>query len=307
MKRLLCVSFSILALLLPSCSKKAASPHTKTIGVTLATRAHIFYKDLEDGLRQEAKKQNYDLIVTSAEFDLGKQISQVEDFISRKVDAIVVCPVYSRGIGPAIRSSNTAHIPVFTADIAAEEGDVTCHVASDNFAGGKLAGEFISKALNNKGTIAIIDYPVVTSVIDRVNGFKSAVAQHPTLAIVADVNGQAVRDKAMQATSDVLQAHPKLDAIFGINDDSALGALDAVQQFNRNGVLIVGYDATPPARDAILKDTPLKADVIQYPVRIGEKTIQEIQNYFAGKEVPKLVPVEVGIVDKEALAHEEKK
>jgi ribose transport system substrate-binding protein len=307
MKTFLSIATCFLFIGLLSCTKKEGATHRKTIGVTLATRAHIFYKDLEDGLRQEAKKQNYDLIVTSAEFDLGKQISQVEDFISRKVDAIVVCPVDSRGIGPAIRSSNNARIPVFTADIAAEEGDVTCHVASDNFAGGKLAGEFISKALNNQGTIAIIDYPVVTSVIDRVNGFKSAVEQHPGLTLVADVNGQAVRDKAMQATSDVLQAHPKLDAIFGINDDSALGALDAVQQFNRNSVLIVGYDATPPARDAILKNTPLKADVIQYPIRIGEKTIQEIQNFFAGKEVPKLVPVEVGIVDKEALARESQK
>ena len=98
-----------------------------------------------------------------------------------------------------------------------------------------------------------------------------------------------------------LQAHPDLTGIFGINDDSALGALDAVQQFKRENVSIIGYDATPAAVDAITKGTALKADVIQYPKKIGESTIAEISKYFSGTAVPKIVPVEVGIVDKEAL------
>jgi ribose transport system substrate-binding protein len=110
-----------------------------------------------------------------------------------------------------------------------------------------------------------------------------------------------VRDKAMQAASDVLQANPGLSGIFGINDDSALGALDAVQQFKRDGIAVIGYDATPPAVDAITRGTPLKADVVQYPRKIGEMTIAKIKEYFSGASVPKVVPVEVGIVDRDAL------
>ncbi len=110
-----------------------------------------------------------------------------------------------------------------------------------------------------------------------------------------------MRDKALQAATDVLQANPKLDAIFGINDDSALGALDAVQQFKRSGIVIVGYDATPPAADAIRKGTALKADVVQYPDKIGTTTILKIREHFSGVPVPKNEPVEVGIVDKESL------
>ena len=289
-------------LLIVSCGKKEKS--TKTIGVTLLTRAHVFYKDLEEGLKSEAAKYNYDLIITAGDFDLGKQSNQIEDFITRKVDAIIVCPVDSRGVGPAIKKANDAKIPVFTADIASQEGEIVSHIASDNVAGGKLAGEYLAKVLNGKGKVAIIGQPTVTSVLDRTQGFKEVIAKYPNILIVADMNAEGVRDKAMQVTSDILQAHPDLDGIFGINDDSALGALDAVQQYKHPQVKIIGYDATLPARDAILKDTPLKADVIQYPRKIGEMTILKIKEHFSGAQVPKVVPVEVGIVDKEALQKE---
>ncbi|MBI5021463.1 MAG: substrate-binding domain-containing protein [Ignavibacteriales bacterium] len=300
MKKNICIIL-VLSLLIFSCGKKDDVKSTKTIGVTLLTRAHVFYKDLEEGLKNEAAKNGYELIVTAGDFDLGKQSNQIEDFITRKVDAIIVCPVDSRGVGPAIRKANDAKIPVFTADIASQEGEIVSHIASDNVAGGRLAGEYLAKVLNGKGKVAIIGQPTVTSVLDRTQGFKDAIAKYPDIKIVADLNAEGVRDKAMQITSDVLQAHPDLDGIFGINDDSALGALDAVMQYKRLNVKIVGYDATPPARDAIMKDTPLKADVIQNPKKIGETTIQKIKEFFSGASVPKVVPVEVGIVDKEEL------
>ena len=305
MKRLLPAVSGLLAaaLLLASCGKNEEHNASKTIGVTLLTRAHLFYRDLEAGLRQEADSNKYELIVTAAEFDLGKQTSQIEDFVARKVDAIVVCPVDSKGIGAAIRKANDAKIPVFTADIAAEEGDVVSHIASDNVAGGRLAGEYLAKLLGGKGTVGVINQPAITSVLDRVKGFTEAIAKYPDMKIVADVNGQGVRDRALQAASDVLQAHPDIQGIFGINDDSALGALDAAQQFKRTNVAIIGYDATPPAVDAIMKGTQLKADVVQYPKLIGSTTIREIKHYYEGRQIPKIVPVAVGIVDRDSLAN----
>jgi ribose transport system substrate-binding protein len=282
----------------PAGSREAAPAAGKTIGVTLLTRGHIFYRDLEQGLNDEAAKAGYRLVVTSADFDLGKQAGQIEDFVARKVDAIVVCPVDSRGVGPAIRKANAAGIPVFTADIAAQEGDITCHVASDNVAGGRLAGEFLAKTLSGKGEVAIVGQPAITSVLDRVSGFKDAVARFPGMTIVAEVNGQGVRDRSLEAAADTMQAHPNLAGLFGINDDSALGALDAARQLNRPAIVIVGYDATPPAVDAIRKGTQLKADVVQFPKKIGSTTIERIRDHFEGRAVPKSVPVEVGLVDK---------
>jgi ribose transport system substrate-binding protein len=291
-----------LTTVLLSCGKTSRPPTTKTIGVSLLTRGHLFYRDLEEGLKEEAATKKYELIVTSADFDLGKQLGQLEDFVARKVDAIILCPVDSRGVGAGIRKANFASIPVFTADIAAQEGEVISHIASDNVAGGRLAGEYLAKTLGGKGKVAIINQPAITSVLDRVAGFRESIARYPGMSVVADVNGQGVRDKAMEASADVLQAQPGLNGIFGINDDSALGALDAALQFKRMNVVIVGYDATPPAVDAILKGGPLKADVIQYPKRIGITTIQKIGEHFAGLAVPKIVPVEVGIADKSTLS-----
>jgi ribose transport system substrate-binding protein len=284
-----------------SCNSKKETAADKVIGVTLLKRGDIFYLNLEEALKREAAKNNYELVITSADFDLGKQIAQIEDFISRKVDAIIVCPVDSKGVGQGISEANKANIPIFTADIAAQEGKVIAHIASDNVAGGRLAGEYLVKLLNGKGKLAVINEPAITSVLDRVQGFKEAISKFPDIKLIADVNGQGVRDRSLQVTMDVLQANPDLNGIFGINDESALGALDAVQQFNKNNIVIVGYDATPPAVDAILKDTPLKADVIQKPGKIGETTIRIIKQYFEGKNIPKIVPVEVGIVDKETL------
>jgi ribose transport system substrate-binding protein len=292
--------FLFLSLSVIGCTsrKEGGTSKQKTIGVALLTRVHVFYKDLEEGIRQEAAARGFRLVFTSADFDLGKQIPQVEDFVTQKVDAIVVCPVDSKGIGNAIKAANHASIPVFTADIAADEGEVVSHIASDNVAGGRLAGEYLAKVLNGKGKIAIINHPVVTSVLDRVKGFREAIAKFPGIVVVSDVDGDAVRDRAMQVSSDILQAHPDLAGIFGINDDSALGALDATETFNRKNLVIIGYDATPPAVKAILEDSPLKADVIQYPKKIGTATIDAIDRYFHGDKIPKVIPVEVGIVDK---------
>ncbi|HOC44906.1 MAG TPA: substrate-binding domain-containing protein [Thermoanaerobaculales bacterium] len=272
-----------------------------TIGVSLLTRAHVFYRDLEDGLRAGAAEQGYQLLVNAAEWDAGRQISQLEDFTTRGVDAIIVCPVDSNGIGAGIRTANRARIPVFTADIASTAGEVVSHIASDNLAGGRLAGEYLAGRLGGRGRVAIINQPAITSVLDRVQGFREALARHPGIEIVADVDGLGLRDRALQAAADVLQANPQLDGVFGINDDSALGALDAVEDFGREGIVIVGYDATPPARDAILKGRALKADVVQYPFEIGRRTIDTIARHLAGEEVPAVVPVEVGIVDRDRL------
>jgi ribose transport system substrate-binding protein len=300
MKKALLLLFVAIPLFFNGCSKEETRKE-KTIGVTLLTRGHIFYKDLEEAFIDQAEKYDYELLITSAEFDLSKQIAQIEDFISRRVDAIIICPVDSKGIGLGVKKANDAGIPVFTADIASDEGKVISHIASDNFAGGELAGEYMVKLLDGKGKIAIINRPTVTSVLDRVAGFRSVIEKYPGIKVVADVNGEGVRDRSLQVTSDILQAHPGLNGIFGINDDSALGALDAVKQYKKNEIVIIGYDATPPAVDEIVAGSALKADVVQHPQKIGIYTINTIKDYFEGKEVPDQVPVEVGIVDKASL------
>jgi ribose transport system substrate-binding protein len=273
----------------------------KRIGVTLLTREHVFYKDLEAGLKEAADKQGYQLTVTSGDFDLAKQQSQIENFIVQGVDAIIVCPADSKGIGPAIERANQANIPVFTADIAAQGGQVVSHVASDNLSGGRLAAEFIAKALNDQGEVGIIGQQEVQSGLDRELGFKEELKKHPGIKLVSTLNGGGVRDRALKAADDMLQGNPNIKGIFGINDDSALGALSAAEGRGRNDMVIVGYDAIPEAVKAIQRGSALKADVAQQPKELGAKTIEAIAAHFSGGQVQKSIAVPVKIVDANSL------
>ena len=273
----------------------------KRIGVTLLTREHVFYKDLEAGLKEAADKQGYQLIITSGDMDLARQQSQIENFIVQRVDAIVVCPADSKGIGPAIEQANRANIPVFTADIAAQGGQVVSHVASDNLTGGRLAADFIARAIGGEGSVGIIGQPEVQSGLDRELGFKEEMKKHPGIKVASVLNGGGRRDSALKAAEDMLQGNPNLKGIFGINDDSALGALSAAETRGRNDMVIVGYDAIPEAVKAIQRGSALKADVAQQPRDLGAKTIEAISRHFSGGPVEKNVSVPVKIVDAGSL------
>ena len=168
-----------------SATSTTTSTEKKKIGVTLLTRDHQFYKDLEAGLKESAEKNGFELIVQSGDMDLAKQQSQIENFIVQKVAAIVVCPADSKGIAPAIEKANAANIPVFTADISAGGGKVVSHIASDNVLGGTKAAEFIANALKDGGEVGIIGQPEVQSTIDREKGFKDEMAKHPNIKVVA--------------------------------------------------------------------------------------------------------------------------
>jgi len=274
--------------------KKSA---TAVIGVSLLTRTHPFYQDLEAGLQAGAAEHGYELLIQAGEFDVARQKDQLENFLVRKVDAIILSPCDSRSIGTSVAAANAAGIPVFTADIAvlAEGAEVVCHVASDNVAGGRLAGQALVEATNGTGEIAIIDHPEVESVIQRVAGFEEEIAKHSGLTIVAKLPGRGTKDMAFRTAEDILQAHPGLDAIFGINDDSALGALAAVEKAGKLGqVTIVGFDAVPEARAAI-KAGKIYADVVQMSGEIGRETIAAVNAYLSGQTVPpqKLIPCQL--------------
>jgi ribose transport system substrate-binding protein len=299
-------AMAALCVALAACSNSSSGSHAassnapaagKRIGVSIQNREAQFYQDMEAGMRSEAAKYGYQLNVVDANRDNALQQSQVEDFISQHVDAIVLTPYDSQAIGSAIAEANRAGIPVFTADIASTSrlGTVVAHVASDNVQGGYEAGTLMCDAVGKTGEIAVINEPEVTSVQDRVRGFEQAIAKLcPGVRIVANVDAGGQRDNAESDMADILQSHPHVRGVFGINDDSALGALTAVKSAGLVGkVAIVGYDATPEARVAIAAGQ-MYGDAVQYPDQIGKDTLDVIHEYFAGKTPPKVVHVRVG-------------
>jgi ribose transport system substrate-binding protein len=295
----------------PSVAPKGAAPGPaagglslkgKRIGVSLLNKQHVFYQDLERAMRAEATKLGAEIIVESAEFDAKQQDDQVDNFIVQKVDAMILCPADSASVGGAVKKANAAGIPVFTADIAAKEGDVVSHIASDNKLGGRLAAQYLAKALGDKGTVIIIDHPAVVSVTDRTAGFDEEMAKHPGIKIIGRPPAEGQRSKARDVMENMLMAHPDLSGVFAINDDTALGALAACRAHKGGDkIIIVGFDATPEALAEVMGGSQIKADVAQHPVRMGVTTIDTIARYFAKEKVEQSIPIAVDVLDKALL------
>ena len=289
------------ALVLAACGGGAGNgaATTHVIGVTLLTREQRFYQDLEAGLQAEAARKGYRLIITSGDFDLAKQQAQIENFVVQHVDAIIVSPVNSQGIGPAISRATAAHIPVVSADTKAADAQVLSAVASDNRAGGTLAGTFMARTLGDSGAVAVIGQPETQTGLDRQQAFVDEVSRHPHMSVVAVLNGGGVRDRALKAADDILQGHPDLRGIFAINDETALGALAAARARGKTAAAftIVGYDATPEAVTAIKSKSMLKADVAQQPREIGAKAVDAVAAYFGHLAVDSVVTVPVKLVE----------
>ena len=271
------------------------------IGVSLLTQTHSFFKDLEDGLREEAAKRNLDLVVVACEMDPAKQAAQIEDFVAQRVSAILLAPCDSNAVVPQLAAPERAGIPVFTADISAHGGKIVSHVASDNVQGGRLAAQALAEAMGNQGKVLIIDHPTVASVQDRVKGFDEEMKNHPAITIVARPSADGQRARAMAVMEDALQANRDLKGVFGINDDSALGATAVLEAAGRKDVVVVGYDASPEAQAAIRSGGPLKAEVVQDPKKIGRTAIEMIARHLAGQPVPPVVSVQVSIVNARTL------
>jgi ribose transport system substrate-binding protein len=288
---------ALLVLCAASCSRGGDDPADgrRVIGVSLLTQTHAFFKELEAGLREEAAARNLELVVVACEMDPARQAAQIEDFVAQRVAAILLAPCDSDAVGPHLAGPERAGIPVFTADIAARSGQVVTHVASDNVQGGRLAAQALAQHLGGRGDVLIIDHPTVASVQDRVRGFEEEIRKHPDIRVVGRPSSDGQRARAMAVMEDMLQAHAGLDGVFAINDDSALGATAVLEAAGRTDVVVIGYDATEEAQKAITSGGPLKADVVQYPRRIGRTAIEMIARHLDGEEVPALVPIEVGL------------
>jgi ribose transport system substrate-binding protein len=266
-----------------------------TIGASLLTQQHPFYILLANAMKQQAQKDNVKLQVSIANQDLNKQISDVEDFITKRVNAIILSPVDSKGVKAALLKAQKAGIPVITVDISAPGIDVASHVATDNYAGGVLAGELMAKVLNGKGEVGVIDYPTVQSVVDRVNGFKKALEKHPGMKIVSIQPG-VTRAEALTASQNMLQAYPNLSGIFGFGDDAALAAVVATKSARvADRVKVIGFDGMEEARNAVDKEPNFVGVIRQYPDKMGATAVETAVKVLKGEKVEKLTPIVPGV------------
>jgi ribose transport system substrate-binding protein len=272
-----------------------------TIGYTTMSLTNPFFKVIGDAMTEQAAKHGYEVIVVSGDDDVNKQSNQIDDFIVQGVSAIVITPCDPRSIGQAIRKANDAGIPVFTNDTGydGDDGVVECHIATDNLQGGRLAGEAMIRLLGEEGgKVLVVDKPDASSCLLRVQGFTEVVEAHNAkqgakkIEIVSTLDGRGSREGGYSKTKDAIVADSDLSAIFAINDPSALGARQALEEANKQDqVTIIGFDGEKDGKQAIL-DGKILCDPIQFPDQMGKTTIEMIIKYFDGEEPPKeiLIP-----------------
>jgi ribose transport system substrate-binding protein len=277
----------------------AAAPAKQiTVGVSLLTRTHTFYTLMETALNDEAAKQGVKIVAVDANMDNATQLNQVQDFITQKVDAIILTPVDSAGIESAIKLANDAKIPVFTMDTAAKgAGVVVSHVATDNYAGGVLDGKYAAEVLKGKGEVAIIGCAGIESIGQRTKGFEDAVKDFPDIKIVAETDCKCDGAVAASQTQDLLVTYPNLALVFGTGDPFALGALTSITAAKRN-VFVVGLDGLPEGVAEVKKGGLYLADVAQDPDKIARTTLQNIIKYLGGGKVDALVQISPYVIDK---------
>ncbi|OIO94361.1 MAG: D-ribose ABC transporter substrate-binding protein, partial [Anaerolineae bacterium CG2_30_64_16] len=198
-----------------------AKPAEITLGLALSTLNNPFFVTLKEGAEKEAAAAGVKLIVVDAQDDPAKQAASIEDLINKKVDALLINPTDAEAIVPSIQKANAAQIPVFTIDRGAAGGEVVSHIASDNVAGGKMAAEFLCKAIGGKGNVVELQGIAGTSAArDRGQGFDDYMKANCTGAtIVAQQTADFNRSKVLSVFENILQAQPDITAVFAHNDE----------------------------------------------------------------------------------------
>ncbi|MFE2672579.1 substrate-binding domain-containing protein [Streptomyces hygroscopicus] len=223
-----------------------ASDGKTTVGVTLNAASNPFFLAEGKAIKEAARKKSLDVSVQYANADVSVQSDQIDTFIRKGVDSIVVDAVDSNGVGPAILRAKQAHIPVVAIDVAATGADST--ITSDNEQAGREACTYLIKQLGGKGKMAVVDGSAVSAINDRMKGCKDAIKASPGIKIVATQRADLTRDKSMNVASSILTSHPDVDGFFGVNDPTAVGIALAAKQ-KRADVKIVGVDGAKQLTD----------------------------------------------------------
>lgn len=265
-----------------------------TIALAVSTLDNPFFVTLKEGAEKEASKLGYNLVVLDSQNDPSKELSNVEDITVRGAKVLLINPTDSTAVANAVRVANKKNIPVITLDRGAAQGDVVSHIASDNVAGGKMAGDFIAEKLGDNAKVIQLEGIAGTSAArERGEGFKQAVQAHK-FDILASQPADFDRTKGLNVMENLLTAQPNVQAVFAQNDEMALGAIRAVQAANKS-VLIVGFDGTDDGVKAV-KSGKLGATIAQQPDLIGALGVQTADKIIKGEKVEAKIPVPLKVV-----------
>lgn len=306
MKKIHLVLLMMIMLVLAACSTEAPGSSSKEsdstdkegsykIGLSVSTLNNPFFVTLSDGAKAKAEELGATLTVVDAQDNAAKQASDVEDLIQQGVDLILINPTDSEAVVATVEAANAAGIPVITVDRSSEGGEVVTHIASDNIAGGELAGEYLLELVGEGAQVVELEGIAGSSAArDRGEGFNNIA--NGKLDVVAKQTANFNRAEGLTVMENILQGNPDVKAVFAHNDEMALGALEAIEAVGKD-ILVVGFDATDDAVKSV-EDGKLAGTVAQKPDLIGQKAIEAAIKSLKGEKVEASIPVELELIKK---------
>jgi len=242
--------FTLVAMLTPNLSH---SQGKLVFGLSISTQVNPFYVAMANGVKDEGKKLGIQAFVLNAEDKLEKQISDVEDLIQKKIHILLINATQD-GAASVIEKAAKAGIPVITLQRGIPSSAVTSHIGTDNVVIGRLGAQWIVDKLGGKGNVVVLEgIPGAASSEDRKKGAAEIFPKYPGIKIVAQQTGEYDRAKALHVMENILQAQPKIDAVYCFNDEMAMGAVAAAKSAKRTEMMITGMDANKDAVEAVKK------------------------------------------------------
>jgi ribose transport system substrate-binding protein len=297
-----------------ACNRGAATDTggAPVVALVVKTLNHPFFVDMRRGAQEAADRLGVQLQVQAAEreVDVDKQMQIIENLLQTGIDVLCVTPSGSREIVSALVKAQAAGVPIVVVDTrldpkAAAEANLRWEtfVGSDNYAGGRLAGEHAVAISGGKARIGILEgVPGHETGDSRVRGFRDAVSGTPGITIVASQTANFERDQGFIVFQNMLQAHPDMDLLFAANDLMALGAIEAIAAAGRTGrVRVIGFDALDDAKTAIAAGT-MDASVAQFPYEMGKTAIESAVKILNGERPPAEVTVKLEMITKDSMA-----
>ncbi|GAA3700976.1 ribose ABC transporter substrate-binding protein RbsB [Oceanisphaera sediminis] len=268
-----------------------------TLALVISTLNNPFFVTMKEGAEQKAEELGYELIVLDSQNDPAKELANVEDLSVRGTKVLLINPTDSDAVTNAIRLANRADLPVLTLDRAANRGEVVSHIASDNVAGGLMAGDYIAEQIGADAKVIQLEGIAGTSAArERGEGFAQAVTRHG-FELMASQPADFDRTKGLNVMENLLTGNPEVQAVFAQNDEMALGAMRALQAANKKDVMIVGFDGT---RDGIkaVQGGRLAATIAQQPDAIGAIAVETADRILKGETVADHIPVPLQVISK---------
>lgn len=267
-----------------------------TVGLSVSTQNNPFFVTLVEGAQAAADEAGVELSVVDAGDDAAKQVSDIEDLVSKNVSVLIVNPVDSDAVSGAVQSAVNAGVKVISVDRVVNDVEIDCQIASDNVAGAEMATQYIADTLGEGIKVAELQGTSgASAAIDRGTGFHNVADEK--MEVAASQTANFDRTEGMTVMENMLQANSDIQAVFAANDEMALGAVEAIAGAGKD-ILVVGFDATDDALAAI-KAGRMAATVAQQPALIGATAIENAVKLIAGETIEKNIPVEVTLVTKD--------